>query len=91
MLTLKRAVNSMVEQLSAFASEVTRVALDVGTQGTLQGLTSRQPYARYDVCRVRARSWFQVLLHHYIASQPDDNGYHPHQDATFHQASNPIC
>ncbi|CAL1702932.1 unnamed protein product [Somion occarium] len=37
MLTLKRTVNSMVDQLSAFASEVTRVALEVGTQGVLGG------------------------------------------------------
>ena len=37
MLTLKRTVNSMVYQLSAFASEVTRVALEVGTQGILGG------------------------------------------------------
>ena len=37
MLTLKGTVNSMVDQLSAFASEVTRVALEVGTQGILGG------------------------------------------------------
>ena len=37
MLTLKITVNSMVDQLSAFASEVTRVALEVGTQGILGG------------------------------------------------------
>ncbi|KDQ51728.1 hypothetical protein JAAARDRAFT_139768 [Jaapia argillacea MUCL 33604] len=37
MLTLKETVNSMVDQLSAFASEVTRVALEVGTQGILGG------------------------------------------------------
>ena len=30
-------VNSMVDQLSAFASEVTRVVLEVGTQGILGG------------------------------------------------------
>lgn len=30
-------VNSMVDQLSAFASEVTRVALEVGTEGILGG------------------------------------------------------
>ena len=33
MSTLKQTVNSMVDQLSAFVSEVTRVALKVGTQG----------------------------------------------------------
>jgi osomolarity two-component system sensor histidine kinase NIK1 len=37
MATLKDTVNSMVDQLSAFASEVTRVALEVGTQGILGG------------------------------------------------------
>ena len=37
MSTLKQTVNSMVGQLSAFASEVTRVALEVGTQGILGG------------------------------------------------------
>jgi osomolarity two-component system, sensor histidine kinase NIK1 len=37
MATLKGTVNSMVDQLGAFASEVTRVALEVGTQGILGG------------------------------------------------------
>ncbi|KAI0048454.1 hypothetical protein FA95DRAFT_1490738 [Auriscalpium vulgare] len=37
MATLKTTVNAMVDQLSAFASEVTRVALEVGTQGILGG------------------------------------------------------
>ena len=35
MSTLKQTVNSMVDQLSAFVSEVTRVALEVGTLGIL--------------------------------------------------------
>ena len=34
-LTLKQTINTMVDQLSAFASEVTRVARDVGTDGLL--------------------------------------------------------
>jgi osomolarity two-component system sensor histidine kinase NIK1 len=37
MLELKVAVNTMVRQLSEFSSEVTRVALEVGTQGILGG------------------------------------------------------
>jgi osomolarity two-component system, sensor histidine kinase NIK1 len=37
MLDLKLTVNSMVEQLREFAREVTRVALEVGTQGILGG------------------------------------------------------
>ena len=35
MTTLMGTVNSMVGQLSAFVSEVTSVALEVGTQGIL--------------------------------------------------------
>ncbi|KAF5309701.1 hypothetical protein D9611_014713 [Ephemerocybe angulata] len=37
MVQLKDVINGMVDQLSAFASEVTRVALEVGTQGILGG------------------------------------------------------
>ncbi|HWB77982.1 MAG TPA: HAMP domain-containing protein [Nannocystaceae bacterium] len=37
MLELKVTVNTMVDQLSAFASEVTRVAREVGTEGNLGG------------------------------------------------------
>ncbi|KAG8943229.1 hypothetical protein FRC04_003139 [Tulasnella sp. 424] len=37
MATLKNTVNSMVQQLNTFASEVTRVALEVGTMGVLGG------------------------------------------------------
>src|SRR6185436_1085457 len=37
MLELKNTVNTMVDQLSAFASEVTRVAREVGTEGRLGG------------------------------------------------------
>jgi HAMP domain-containing protein/putative methionine-R-sulfoxide reductase with GAF domain len=36
-LELKDTINTMVDQLSAFADEVTRVARDVGTQGNLGG------------------------------------------------------
>ncbi|MFQ6266989.1 HAMP domain-containing protein [Kutzneria viridogrisea] len=37
MLGLKNTVNTMVDQLSAFADEVTRVAREVGTEGMLGG------------------------------------------------------
>jgi signal transduction histidine kinase/HAMP domain-containing protein/ActR/RegA family two-component response regulator len=37
MLGLKNTVNTMVDQLSAFADEVTRVAREVGTEGQLGG------------------------------------------------------
>src|SRR5205814_2120940 len=36
-LELKNTVNTMVEQLRAFAAEVTRVAREVGTEGKLGG------------------------------------------------------
>src|SRR5436190_12806284 len=36
-LALKQTINTMVDQLSAFASEVTRVAREVGTEGVLGG------------------------------------------------------
>ena len=36
-LELKNTINTMVDQLSSFASEVTRVALEVGTEGELGG------------------------------------------------------
>ena len=47
-LQLKEAANTMVEQLRSFASEVTRVAREVGTEGKLGGqavrcLASREP------------------------------------------------
>src|SRR5206468_188138 len=36
-LELKNTINTMVDQLGSFASEVTRVAREVGTQGELGG------------------------------------------------------
>src|SRR5205823_3445174 len=36
-LELKDTINTMVDQLNAFASEVTRVAREVGTEGKLGG------------------------------------------------------
>ncbi len=36
-LELKNTINTMVDQLGTFADEVTRVALEVGTQGKLGG------------------------------------------------------
>ena len=36
-LELKDTINTMVDQLSSFASEVTRVAREVGTEGKLGG------------------------------------------------------
>src|SRR5205807_1397562 len=39
-LELKNTINIMVDQLSAFAAEVTRVAREVGTEGKLGGQAS---------------------------------------------------
>ena len=39
-LTLKNTINTMVDQLRSFASEVTRVAREVGTEGSLGGQAS---------------------------------------------------
>ena len=39
-LQLKETINTMVDQLNAFASEVTRVAKEVGTEGKLGGQAS---------------------------------------------------
>jgi HAMP domain-containing protein len=36
-LQLKKTINTMVDQLKGFASEVTRVAREVGTEGNLGG------------------------------------------------------
>ncbi|MEX2535750.1 MAG: HAMP domain-containing protein [Trueperaceae bacterium] len=44
-LELKNTINTMVDQLSSFASEVTRVARDVGTEGKLGGKADVQGVA----------------------------------------------
>jgi signal transduction histidine kinase/HAMP domain-containing protein/ActR/RegA family two-component response regulator len=44
-LELKNTVNTMVEQLRSFADEVTRVAREVGTEGTLGGQAEVQGVA----------------------------------------------
>jgi hypothetical protein len=36
-LELRNTINTMVDQLSSFAEEVTRVAREVGTEGQLGG------------------------------------------------------
>src|SRR5207253_3166828 len=44
-LELKNTINTMVDQLNAFASEVTRVAREVGTDGKLGGQAQVQGVA----------------------------------------------
>src|SRR4029078_4128163 len=45
-LELKNTMNTMVEQLRAFANEVTRVAREVGTEGRLGGHATARGAAR---------------------------------------------
>src|SRR5262249_10219211 len=45
-LELKNTINTMVDQLSSFASEVTRVAREVGTEGKLGGQADVRGVAR---------------------------------------------
>ena len=45
MLELKNTINTMVDQLNSFASEVTRVAREVGTEGKLGGQAEVQGVA----------------------------------------------
>ena len=45
-LELKNTINTMVDQLNAFASEVTRVAREVGTEGKLGGQAEVKGVAR---------------------------------------------
>ena len=46
-LELKGTINTMVDQLNAFASEVTRVAREVGSEGKLGGQAAGDRRCRY--------------------------------------------
>ena len=46
-LQLKETINTMVDQLSSFAAEVTRVAREVGTEGKLGGQARRAGRRRH--------------------------------------------
>jgi signal transduction histidine kinase/HAMP domain-containing protein/CheY-like chemotaxis protein len=48
-LELKNTINTMVDQLSSFASEVTRMARDVGTEGKLGGQAAVEGVAGTDL------------------------------------------
>ena len=55
---LKNTINTMVDQLSSFASEVTRVAKEVGTEGKLGARPrSRASPARGAISRTTSISW----------------------------------
>ncbi|MBC8066788.1 MAG: HAMP domain-containing protein, partial [Deltaproteobacteria bacterium] len=60
MLELKQTINTMVDQLSSFASEVTRVAREVGTEGKLGGQAQVLPRATDNVNSMAANLTNQV-------------------------------
>src|SRR5205807_160281 len=56
-LELKSTINTMVDQLSSFAAEVTRVAREVGTEGSLGGQAEVQGVAGAWKDRTEEGSW----------------------------------
>ena len=58
-LELKNTINTMVDQLSSFADEVTRVAREVGTEGRLGGQAKVKGVSGTwkDLTRQRERAW----------------------------------
>src|SRR5258706_11436290 len=73
-LELKNTINTMVDQLNAFASEVTRVAREVCTEGKLGGQAKES-----DV----ARTWKDLTDNvHFIASNLNENVQHTANDIT---------
>ena len=58
-LELKNTINTMVDQLNSFASEVTRVAREVGTEGKLGGQAEVRRRRRHleGPDRQRERRW----------------------------------
>ena len=58
-LELKNTINTMVDQLSSFADEVTRVAREVGTEGELGGQATgaRRSAARGRTSPTTSTSW----------------------------------
>src|SRR5262249_37418598 len=69
-LELKNAINTMVDLLSSFASEVTRVAREVGTEGKLGGQADVEGVAwtwKDLTCSVNFMATYLPCLHHTIA------------------------
>ena len=65
-LELKNTINTMVDQLNSFASEVTRVAREVGTEGKLGG-QAKVPGV--------AGTWKDLTDNvNFMAAQPDQPG-----------------
>ena len=56
-LELKDTINVMVDQLNSFASEVTRVAREVGTEGKLGGQGRSRGWPELGRLTNRSTSW----------------------------------
>ena len=62
-LELKDTINTMVDQLRSFASEVTRVAREVGTDGnSADRLRFRASAERGRISRIPSTRWLATLL-----------------------------
>ena len=62
-LQLKEAINTMVDQLRSFASEVTRVAREVGTDGKLAGQAVVWGWGGHGrISPIRSMPWPAILL-----------------------------
>ena len=87
MAMLNETVNSMVDQLSTFASKVTRVALEVGTQGILGGQATVEGVQG---------TWADLtrnvkLLTEIIFDDSSENGQQPHKPSALHLRSYQGC
>ena len=81
-LQLKETINTMVDQLNAFAGEVTRVAREVGTEGT-----ARRPGAGAGRRRHLEGPHRQRQLH---GQQPDDPGPQHRRRRHRHRQRRPV-
>src|SRR5438128_799089 len=78
-LELKQTINTMVDQLNAFANEVTRVAREVGTEGRLGGQAEVKGVAGIwedltDNVNIMAGNLTSQVRNLYAAPSPSDNG-----------------
>src|SRR3954467_15545776 len=82
-LQLKEAINTMVEQLRSFVSEVTRVAPEVGTQGKRGGSRSRH---RRQAGRPGNRAWRRRHVERFDRQRELD-GVEPDRPGSQHRGS----
>ena len=81
-LELKNTINTMVDQLNAFASEVTRVAREVGTEGKLGGQA---------VVPGVAGTWKDLTDNvNFMASEPDRPGAQHRRGRDRHRQRRPV-